>query len=340
MPKGYSLDALANTHFPAATGPLGSTNLDTLTGRDNAGLYLQNSDAAATPANNYPTTQAGVLEVFWHGANGAGNVLQRYTTYSSNRVFIRSQTATDGRWNTWDEILVGNQLYNRIFPVGSIYLAVNANNPNSLFPGTTWVQLTENRVIRISNTTAVGTTDGQISSRGGSDTITLSGNQLPAHTHEIPVHSHTIAHTHSVPAHAHTMAHTHTIAPHSHGATTSIAANGAHTHTITIKGNNNDGTAAPKGNNGTGGTGTNNTSEAGSHAHTATTTIANSATLTTSGSSAGNTGTQAAMTTGGSSAANSGGSTAGMQTGNGPGTSAGISIRNACISVAFWYRTA
>lgn len=45
---------------------------------------------------------------------------------------------------------------------------------------------------------------------------------------------------------------------------------GGHQHSFTIKGNNNDGTAAPKGNQGDGGTGTNYTSIVGDHAHTVT----------------------------------------------------------------------
>ncbi|VVT53880.1 hypothetical protein UYSO10_4933 [Kosakonia radicincitans] len=46
------------------------------------------------------------------------------------------------------------------------------------------------------------------------------------------------------------------------------SAAGGHQHSFTIKGNNNDGTAAPKGNQGDGGTGTNYTSIVGDHAHT------------------------------------------------------------------------
>ena len=50
----------------------------------------------------------------------------------------------------------------------------------------------------------------------------------------------------------------------------STSAAGGHQHSFTIKGNNNDGTAAPKGNQGDGGTGTNYTSIVGDHAHTVT----------------------------------------------------------------------
>lgn len=64
--------------------------------------------------------------------------------------------------STWVDIL---------HPVGSFYLSTNSTSPSSLFGGT-WVQIT-NAVLR----GAAGT------GYGGSDTHTLTVNEMPKHTH-------------------------------------------------------------------------------------------------------------------------------------------------------------
>ncbi len=62
-----------------------------------------------------------------------------------------------------------------IFPVGAIYsIADSSFNPNGTFPGT-WTKI-ENRVLLGDGSKSVGST-------GGSETITLTQAQMPAHTH-------------------------------------------------------------------------------------------------------------------------------------------------------------
>ena len=63
-----------------------------------------------------------------------------------------------------------------ILPVGSIVLRYDHNNPNTMYPGTTWV--------RISNRFLWGCdADGDIGITGGAKEVTLTEAQIPAHSH-------------------------------------------------------------------------------------------------------------------------------------------------------------
>lgn len=344
MSRGYSLDGLANVIYPSFQDVL-SADLNTLDGRDGEGKYLQALSAGATPEKHYPIAEAGVLEVLRHGGNRGDNVMQRYTSFSSRRMFIRTQADSAGAWTSWDEYARMSEIYKQVYPVGAIYTCVNSINPNTLFPGTTWSQITDGRVLRTATNNTVGTGDGNIGQTGGSETYTISAAMMPVHshtiahthdapqhTHSVPAHSHTMAHTHgvaahthSVPAHSHTMAHTHSTPNHTHSGTANSA--GDHSHDLQMTGSA-DGTGTPpypadgrpslESTNTAGQAG--GVRNAGAHTHTVT--IPSSGGGTTGGSSAANTGTQAAMTTGGtalttggSSAASTGNSTA-FNTGN------------------------
>jgi len=76
---------------------------------------------------------------------------------------------------------------------------------------------------------------------GGSDNITLSIANLPAHTHDLSNHTHTInSHTHDLSSHTHTInshthdlsSHTHTINSHTHDLSNHTHAGAAHTHDL------------------------------------------------------------------------------------------------------------
>lgn len=346
MARGYSLDGIANVVYPCFQGAL-NVDLNTLIGRDAEGKYMQPASANATAANNYPIQEAGMLEVLQHAANGVNNVMQRYTTFLSRRLFIRSQTTSDGNWTGWDEYARMSEIYKQVYPVGAIYTCVNSVNPNSLFPGTTWVQITDGRVLRAATNNTVGTGDGNIGQTGGSETYTISSSMMPVHshtmshthdapqhTHSVPAHSHTMAHTHgvaahthSVPAHSHTMAHTHSMAhnhsmahthstpnhTHSASASTSVTVNsgGAHDHAQRAwqdgGGVTRDWYIDRNVFNKAGFTNLQSRTESGG-AHTHSASASTSVTVNSGGG--GTTGGSSAASTGGSSAASTGGSSA------------------------------
>ena len=74
--------------------------------------------------------------------------------------------------------------FNLIYPVGSIYMSVNPINPSELFPRTAWMEWGKGRV-PVGVDTSQEEFD-QVEKTGGLKSVTLSGNQLPAHNHNVP----------------------------------------------------------------------------------------------------------------------------------------------------------
>ena len=348
MAKGYSLDALVSEHYMKSRTNLDITKLDTLTGMDSVGVYYQSSNAYATTANGYPSgAQAGTLEVLPHNANKFGRVMQRYTSFSTLRCWVRSQNyATDSEaFGNWVELINANNIYNAIYPIGIVLKFDNATNPNNAFTGTVWEQITDGRAARAATGPEAGTADGQIGSTAGSDTANIAVTNLPGHTHGMQNHTHGIA------SHSHTMAHTHTInhdhgavntnttGNHTHSLSGNTSANGDHSHSITVREADGSG-AAIADSDGGGIARTTHTGGAGNHSHSIGGT-ANTAgnhyhsvdlpnfTGTSGGSSAGNTG---------GTALTSGGPSNNTTTSTGDGTA--LIVRNSSHYYAFWKRVA
>ena len=79
-----------------------------------------------------------------------------------------------------------DEVVNTVYPVGSIYLSVNATNPGSLpsFAGTTWVAYGEGRTM-IGHGAGAGLTDRPtVETTGGAETHTLTKAEIPPHTHD------------------------------------------------------------------------------------------------------------------------------------------------------------
>lgn len=75
----------------------------------------------------------------------------------------------------WDLKVYGKILRDYIYPVGSIYISVNATSPAVLFGGT-WVQLKDRFLLGCGTTYSNGTT-------GGAATVTLTTGNMPSHSH-------------------------------------------------------------------------------------------------------------------------------------------------------------
>lgn len=273
MAKGYSLDALVQEHYGKYPN-LDTLNISTLYGQDAVGTYPQNVNANASVANGYPSgAQAGALEVLVTNARGVGGSIQRYTNYLDLRCWIRSQTSgPSGAYGKWVELINANNIYNAIYPIGIVVKFDNATNPNNSFTGTVWEQIVDGRSVRAATSAEVGTTEGQIGSTGGSDTVTLAVPNIPGHTHGMQNH------THSIASHTHTMTHTHAIdhkhplhnstsnGAHSHAVTGRTTTNGNHTHAATFGDNANVSPVLFAGSN-SAAVGTRNVEWAGDHYH-------------------------------------------------------------------------
>ena len=62
------------------------------------------------------------------------------------------------------------------WPIGAVLQMTNGNDPNSVYPGTTWQKITGKFLLGSSSGHTLGQT-------GGAETVTLTENNLPAHSH-------------------------------------------------------------------------------------------------------------------------------------------------------------
>lgn len=136
------------------------------------------------------------------------------------------------------------QFSKTIYPVGSIYMSVNATNPATYFGGT-WVAWGSGRV-----PVGINTSDSNfntVEKTGGAATVTLTTNQMPSHTHTFSGSSATTSsagsHTHNIGRDTDGGAGSSRYTVHSAGtsgadATSPTSSAGAHTHTLTAKGSN------------------------------------------------------------------------------------------------------
>lgn len=78
-----------------------TTDLNILSDVTKHGMYYQDANANATAARNYPIQEAGHLMV----TGGAYGAMQEYTTFSTNRKFVRGKNASGSTsWRAWQEI--------------------------------------------------------------------------------------------------------------------------------------------------------------------------------------------------------------------------------------------
>lgn len=151
----------------------------------------------------------------------------------------------------WDVRVYGKLLKDYIqsfiktmYPVGSIYMSVNATNPSTYFGGT-WVAWGAGRV-----PVGINTSDSNfntVEKTGGAATVTLTTAQMPAHTHTFTGNSAT---TSSKGAHTHNIGRdtdggsgssrytVHSAGVSGAGGTSPTSSAGAHTHTVTANGTN------------------------------------------------------------------------------------------------------
>lgn len=133
---------------------------------NNVNVYTWESMQEAS----FPTI---TLEIYT--SNQAGTL---YITEPSNTISAIAGTSTQM-----------NAIANIIYPVGSIYMSVNATSPETLFGGV-WEQLKDRFLLGSGDTYSAGTT-------GGEATHTLTTNEMPSHTHIQNSHNHSQnAHSH------------------------------------------------------------------------------------------------------------------------------------------------
>lgn len=134
---------------------------------------------AALAVSFSETNTYNVGDLVWHN-DGTVEIPENYL-YKAN------QAVSAGIWDEsqWDAVKLKDlldekqdkaDLFDKIYPVGSIYLSTNAVDPSTLFGGT-WAQIKDKFLLAAGNNYAIGTT-------GGEATHTLTVAELPSHDHK------------------------------------------------------------------------------------------------------------------------------------------------------------
>ncbi|HIS18582.1 MAG TPA: hypothetical protein IAC02_08255 [Candidatus Coprovivens excrementavium] len=136
----------------------------------------QELDETLNSSNNYDnyfTETSNGLDITANNieANCITSKNEKFNLDSEGNLTINSLTISDANNNT----LSFEAIFNRIYPVGSIYISTNDINPSTLFTGT-WEKI-ENRFLLASGSSY------QLGSTGGEATHKLTINELPSHTH-------------------------------------------------------------------------------------------------------------------------------------------------------------
>ncbi len=136
----------------------------------------QELDETLNSSNNYDnyfTETSNGLDITANNieANCITSKNDKFNLDSEGNLTINSLTISDANNNT----LSFEAIFNRIYPIGSIYISTTDTNPGTLFTGT-WEKI-ENRFLLASGSSY------QLGSTGGEATHKLTINELPSHTH-------------------------------------------------------------------------------------------------------------------------------------------------------------
>ena len=291
------------TGATGSQGPAGQDGKDGKDGQDGQdgqdGVSPEVEVTTITGGHRVSVTDAGGTETFdvmdgQDGQDGAPGV--GIPSGGSTGKYLRKKSGTD--YDTeWADI------FDAVYPVGSIYMSVVSTSPATLFGGT-WSQLEDRFLVGAGQTYTAGGT-------GGSATHTLTTDEIPSHTHGLN------SHTHSVGAHAHGLN------SHTHGAGSySANSNGSHKHQYPLRANASSGAYFSAGimASNSGSSWNTETESGGSHTHTIS---------GTSGAASGNTANSTAFDSGAAS-----GDTASTGGGN------AFSVLPPYLAVYMWKRTA
>ncbi|MBN4863490.1 MULTISPECIES: phage baseplate protein [Providencia] len=118
------------------------------------------------PSGDYATNTA-----LNNGLNNKLNTSSVVQSTGASTTSVMSQKAvTDALQNAVN--------LNTIYPIGIVVWFAQNKNPNTLFPGTKWQYIGENKTIRLA-----AASGANVLTTGGSDSITLTEAQMPTHNH-------------------------------------------------------------------------------------------------------------------------------------------------------------
>ncbi|WP_052447802.1 phage baseplate protein [Serratia symbiotica] len=106
------------------------------------------------------------------------NTMQRELVNTVKGAGLLIDPKNDGQILSAIEALIASKSYLSIYPIGIVIWFAQNKDPNKLFPGTTWEYIGEDKTIRLA-----AASGSDVMSTGGSDSVTLTVGNLPAHDH-------------------------------------------------------------------------------------------------------------------------------------------------------------
>lgn len=91
---------------------------------------------------------------------------------------IENNNEEPGKGGGWVEFKADINPVDMLYPVGIVTWFAQNKDPNTLFPGTTWKYIGENRTVRLASANG-----SDVMTTGGSDSVTLEGVNLAPHAH-------------------------------------------------------------------------------------------------------------------------------------------------------------
>ncbi|MGL5014852.1 MAG: pyocin knob domain-containing protein [Bacteroidales bacterium] len=96
--KGIKVGSAGTVYYNQRAG---SADLNLFSSIEDCGIYYQDANANASPANHYPIQEAGTLMV----TGSAYGVQQEYTAFTTGRKFVRGKSAAgSASWYPWNEV--------------------------------------------------------------------------------------------------------------------------------------------------------------------------------------------------------------------------------------------
>lgn len=157
------------------------------------GVYNSFVSADENPEGNDSNHCAALTLNPYHGHSGSYSIqIGAFGSSNSNpypNLYMRHGTDDydEKKWGSWTKFISENDLFNgiildAIYPIGSIYMSVNAMNPSKLFGGS-WEQWGNGRVPVGVNTSE--TEFNAVEKTGGEKTHILTTAEIPAHNHSV-----------------------------------------------------------------------------------------------------------------------------------------------------------
>lgn len=166
----YELPQFVGTDKPTWLGDFNEAMADI-----DAGMHENASDIASM-ATDVTNAVATASQASQDVTTLTGTVTSLSSTVSGVQTTANNaQSTANSALNVANTKVSTNDLFDLIYPVGSIYLSVNNTSPSTLFGGT-WTQIKDTFLLGAGDDYTLGDT-------GGEATHTLTVNEIPSHNH-------------------------------------------------------------------------------------------------------------------------------------------------------------